>query len=124
MSSPAKKSSKQESSHQDSRPVLQPSRKANRQVDRPQLAPVRPAWREKELKATSSLPEESWPVAVPSKEGRPNLGLSLHGKLGASKERVDSSRVGDKRILPPVHLRLGRKRRRRTWLVLVMTRKF
>ena len=103
MSSSAKKSSKQESSHQDSRPVLQASRKANRQVDRPQPAPVRPAWREKELKAASSLPEESWPVPVPSKEGRPNLGLSLQGKLGASKERVDSSKVGDKRILadPP-----------------------
>ena len=104
MSSSAKKPSKQESSHQDSRPVLQASRKANRQVDRPQLAPVRPAWREKELKAASSLPEESWPVPVPSKEGRPNLGLSLQGKLGASKERVDSSKVGDKRILADLSL--------------------
>ena len=95
MSSSAKKSSKQKSFDQDSRPVLQPSKKANRQVNRPPLAPVRPAWREEELKATSSLPEESWPVAVPKKEGKPNLGLSLHGKLGAFKERMNSSKVGD-----------------------------
>jgi len=102
MSSSAKKSSKVESYTKDTRPVLHSSTKANKQVDRPQLAPVRPAWREKEV-AAHSLPEESWPAAVPRKEGKPNLGLSLHGKLGASKERVDSSKVGDKQVLadPP-----------------------
>ncbi len=85
----------------DSRPLTEP-RVDNRQVS---LPAAKPAWRREEPVCSSPLSENAWPAAVPKKAGRPDLGLSLQGKVGFAKPVKSSSPVGPARILadPPTH---------------------